>query len=164
MDSSDPFGGKYDRDPTPEEEAEFREFESKSKSSTGSSRPRNPHYAQSPESESERSDSFANGEQEPEKPWAQFLDEGACSSLDLSSMKIVPREAIFDDWCLVGDLGFIFAPRGLGKTWISMHLATAVQVVVVLLLLSSSYLLSPRDSFVTAPFMQALIGLRTQLR
>ena len=60
---------------------------------------------------------------EPEKPWAQLIDEGGCSSLNLSTMKIVPRDPIFDDWCLEGDLGFIFAPRGLGKTWLSMHLA-----------------------------------------
>jgi len=73
----------------------------------------NPFYAQPPPAEAT----------EAEKSWAQFLDEGGCSSLDLASMKIVPREAIFDDWCLVGDLGFVFAPRGLGKTWISMHLA-----------------------------------------
>src|SRR5262249_35944671 len=73
----------------------------------------NPFYAQLPPDEAT----------EAEKSWAQFLDEGGCSSLDLASMKIVPREAIFDDWCLVGDLGFVFAPRGLGKTWISMHLA-----------------------------------------
>ena len=30
---------------------------------------------------------------------------------------------LIDDWCLANDLGFIFAARGLGKTWLAMHLA-----------------------------------------
>ena len=55
--------------------------------------------------------------------WDQALPLGSCDSLALSLMKIKPREPIFDDWCLVGDLGFIYAARGLGKTWLSMHLA-----------------------------------------
>jgi AAA domain/Bifunctional DNA primase/polymerase, N-terminal len=62
-------------------------------------------------------------EPEEEKNWDQSLEAGGRTSLALCAMKIEPREPIFDDWCLVGDLGFIFAARGLGKTWLSMHLA-----------------------------------------
>ncbi len=61
--------------------------------------------------------------QEDPKSWDQALTPGGRTSLALSTMKIKAREPIFDDWCLVGDLGFIFAARGLGKTWLSMHLA-----------------------------------------
>jgi hypothetical protein len=70
-------------------------------------------------------DSLQQGkpQEETELPWSmQSLLDGGCSSAGLATTKIQPREAIFDDWCLVGDLGFIFAARGLGKTWLSMHL------------------------------------------
>jgi hypothetical protein len=73
-----------------------------------------PHHTE-PESKS--------GEEQQPPPWDQSLSEGSCTSLALVEMKIEPRPPVFDDWCLVGDLGFIFAARGLGKTWLSMHLA-----------------------------------------
>jgi hypothetical protein len=72
----------------------------------------------------ERAATEVNGEEPAlEKPWGEALCEGACTSLALSTMPIKPRELLIDDWCRVGDLGFIFAKRGIGKTTLGMHLA-----------------------------------------
>jgi hypothetical protein len=58
-----------------------------------------------------------------EEKWSEDLLSAFTSSLNLSMLKIKSRTVLIDDWCRVGDLGFIFASRGLGKTWLSMHLA-----------------------------------------
>jgi hypothetical protein len=48
----------------------------------------------------------------------------ACT--ELSSLGIPPRQKLLSDWFLEGDLGFVFAPRGLGKTWIALGIGTAI--------------------------------------
>ena len=45
----------------------------------------------------------------------------AAKELDLT--EVIPRPLLIDPWCRAGDLGFIFAARGLGKTWLGIHLA-----------------------------------------
>lgn len=55
--------------------------------------------------------------------WAQALTKGMITSLQLSDLVISTRVPMIDQWCLSGDLGFIFAPRGVGKTWLGMHIA-----------------------------------------
>lgn len=45
---------------------------------------------------------------------------------ELSSLGIPTRQKLLNDWLKEGDLGFIFAPRGLGKTWIALGMATAI--------------------------------------
>lgn len=45
---------------------------------------------------------------------------------EMRKMEIPPREPIMGKWFLQGDLGFIFAPRGVGKTWLAMALATSI--------------------------------------
>jgi hypothetical protein len=62
------------------------------------------------------------GSEENEKPWNESLDEGSCTSLELSSLSLAPREALIDIRCNEADLGFIFAKRGVGKTMLGMHL------------------------------------------
>jgi hypothetical protein len=44
----------------------------------------------------------------------------------LFGLDIPKRPALLDDWFKVGDCGFIFAPRGLGKTWLALGMATAL--------------------------------------
>jgi len=63
---------------------------------------------------------------DPRKPWPESLVLGSCTSLELNALQIIPRKPVIADWCLVGDLGFIFAPRGLGKTWLTLHLAHGI--------------------------------------
>jgi len=44
----------------------------------------------------------------------------------LKNLGIPPRELVLGEWFKQGDLGFVYAPRGLGKTWLSLAMATAV--------------------------------------
>jgi RecA-family ATPase len=37
-----------------------------------------------------------------------------------------PRKKLLGDWFCEGDLGFIFAFRGVGKTWLAMAIAHAL--------------------------------------
>lgn len=37
-----------------------------------------------------------------------------------------PRPALLDQWLCQGDLGYIYAPRGVGKTWMAMALPGAI--------------------------------------
>jgi hypothetical protein len=45
---------------------------------------------------------------------------------DLLSIKIPPRQVIISDWYREGDLGFVYAYRGSGKTWFVLALASAL--------------------------------------
>lgn len=45
------------------------------------------------------------------------------SADELEVMKIIPRECLIGTWLRDAGSGFIFAPRGLGKTWLGLHLA-----------------------------------------
>ena len=45
---------------------------------------------------------------------------------ELVALHVPQRPRLLDDWLCRGDLGFIFAPRGVGKTWISMALPHAI--------------------------------------
>jgi len=45
---------------------------------------------------------------------------------ELSKLGIPPRRKLLGDWFVEGDLGFIFAPRGVGKTWLALAMATAI--------------------------------------
>ncbi len=48
------------------------------------------------------------------------------SATVLESMEIPVRESIVGTWWREGGQGFIFGPRGLGKTWLSVHLARCI--------------------------------------
>jgi hypothetical protein len=56
-------------------------------------------------------------------PWDKALRFGALTSAELSRLSIIPRKMIIGGFCFDGDLGFIFAARGVGKTWLGMFLA-----------------------------------------
>ena len=75
------------------------------------------------------------------KEWCD-QEEGSCEPSELSmleairlsskttcgiaSLALPPRDLILGDWLKEGDTGFLYAPRGLGKTWLSMLIASAV--------------------------------------
>jgi hypothetical protein len=57
-----------------------------------------------------------------------MLDLDAClvHARDLETMNLPPRLHLLDRWLCESDLGFIFAPRGVGKTWLGMALPAAI--------------------------------------
>ena len=54
------------------------------------------------------------------------LLKGAVPFPKLKEVGIPPRRPIIGDWFCESDLGFVFAPRGLGKTWFALGLGVAI--------------------------------------
>ncbi len=54
------------------------------------------------------------------------LRSALISAESLLKEEIKPRLLIIGNWFKEGDYGYIFAPRGVGKTWMAMFLAQAV--------------------------------------
>lgn len=59
---------------------------------------------------------------------AASIDLSAClvSAADLESMQVPKRTRLLDRWLCEADLGYVFAPRGVGKTWLAMALPSAI--------------------------------------
>lgn len=58
----------------------------------------------------------------PRAPLAPSVIKAA----DLQHLSIPRRRQLMDRWLCAGDLGYIFAPRGVGKTWLAMALPIAI--------------------------------------
>ena len=71
---------------------------------------------------------MANAEviQQAEKTWLDALNESVVTSSELRDLHLTPRKKLLGDWFCEGDLGFIFAFRGVGKTWFGLGLAQAL--------------------------------------
>jgi len=67
-------------------------------------------------------------EEEGQKPDGLFeaFSAGAVPFPLLKQIGIPPRRKIVGEWFCESDLSFVFAPRGLGKTWFSLGLASAI--------------------------------------
>lgn len=55
-----------------------------------------------------------------------LLEKAAISGTDFFQRQIPERPALVGDWFREGDLGFIFAPRGVGKTWLAHLLVSCL--------------------------------------
>lgn len=62
--------------------------------------------------------------------WTSACETGTCLGQALNNMTIAPRTPLVGDWLKSGDLGFIFAARGIGKSWLSMYLAKGMALKV----------------------------------
>lgn len=60
------------------------------------------------------------------KSWHGALDEAVVTSSELQKLELKPRGKLLGDWFCEGDLGFIFAFRGVGKTWFALRMAQAL--------------------------------------
>lgn len=54
------------------------------------------------------------------------LRDALISSCDLIARALPPRPKILGQWLREGDLGYVFAPRGHGKTWLAMLIGNAI--------------------------------------
>ena len=79
-------------------------------------------------SEHELHDAMVNAEivRESEKSWAEALNEAIVTASELHDLKLIPRKKLLGDWFCEGDLGFVFAFRGTGKTWLALGIAWAL--------------------------------------
>ena len=68
----------------------------------------------------------ANAESELLAHWKGCFSKSVLTADALTTVHVPPREPIAGEWFKQGDLGFLFAPRGMGKTWLAMQLATCV--------------------------------------
>jgi hypothetical protein len=62
----------------------------------------------------------------PDCPLSEKLLSAILNANKLAELSIVPRHKLLGDWFREGDLGFVFAPRGVGKTWFALSLAGAI--------------------------------------
>ena len=63
---------------------------------------------------------------EPEQKWLDAVRAGIVNSSELRAMELKPRRRFLGDWFCEGDLGFIYAFRGVGKTWLALYIARAL--------------------------------------
>jgi len=57
---------------------------------------------------------------------AAKLRQSFVTSSGLASMDLPPRPRILGEWLREGDLGFVYAARGVGKSWLAMLMAHAI--------------------------------------
>jgi RecA-family ATPase len=63
---------------------------------------------------------------EAEVSWTDALNAAVVTSSELHDLELIPRKNLLGDWFCEGDLGFIFAFRGVGKTWLALAIAQAL--------------------------------------
>jgi putative DNA primase/helicase len=61
-----------------------------------------------------------------ETNWLATIDKATVTSSELRQLRLKPRRKLLGDWFCEGDLGFIFAFRGVGKTWLALGIARAL--------------------------------------
>ena len=58
--------------------------------------------------------------------WAKTLQRAMRPAEELKDIDLPSREDVVGPWFKQGDLGFIYGPRGLGKTWLALYLARKI--------------------------------------
>ncbi|MDF1659431.1 MAG: AAA family ATPase [Verrucomicrobiales bacterium] len=63
---------------------------------------------------------------ESEVSFRESLDACGVDGVDFLKMDLPDRPRLMGDWFRKGDLGFVFAPRGIGKTWFCYLMISAL--------------------------------------
>jgi hypothetical protein len=63
-----------------------------------------------------------------EKSWIDALKESVITASELHDLKLTRRRKLLAEWFCEADLGFIFAPRGVGKTFFATAIARALSM------------------------------------
>lgn len=58
--------------------------------------------------------------------WKDALGRAVLTPSEIGKLNLPKRRPILGAWFLEGDLGFIYGPRGLGKTWLAMLIGRAI--------------------------------------
>ena len=58
--------------------------------------------------------------------WVTAISSAVLTPIEIGKLNLPKRQPILGTWFLEGDLGFIYGPRGLGKTWLAMLLGRAI--------------------------------------
>jgi hypothetical protein len=61
-------------------------------------------------------------------PWPEALQKAIITSVQFRRLLLKPKALLLSDWLAEGDLGFIFASRGTGKTWLAIGIAEALSL------------------------------------
>src|SRR5436190_9589833 len=61
-----------------------------------------------------------------ELSWPDALNAAVVTSSELHGLELRPRKKLLGDWFCEGDLGLMFASRGVGKTWLALAMAQAL--------------------------------------
>lgn len=61
-----------------------------------------------------------------ELSWGDALARSVITSSELAALHLAPRRKLLGDWFCEGDLGFIYAFRGVGKTWLALAITRAL--------------------------------------
>lgn len=69
---------------------------------------------------------LSNSAARGETKWLTTIDAATVRSSELVSLTLNPRAPLLDNWLCEGDYGIIFAPRGVGKTWLALMIAKAI--------------------------------------
>ena len=86
-----------------------------------------PSYKRTTQSHATNDNSPQTGGGKADSP-PHTLDLGGCllTAAALETVMLPKRLKLLDRWLCAADLGFIFAPRGVGKTWLAMALPAAL--------------------------------------
>ena len=63
---------------------------------------------------------------ESEESEARLLDASVLSEAEFDGLVIQERATLLGDWFKGADTGFIYGKRGLGKSWLALHMARAL--------------------------------------
>lgn len=62
----------------------------------------------------------------PTEVWSEAIEKSVVNSSELAALDLRPRAKLLGDWFCEGDLGFVYAFRGVGKTWFALLIAKAL--------------------------------------